>query len=337
MERHTVTLSQKEQVFSFPLPSRPRWVRLDLEGWVLKTLDFPRPFDLLKAQLAEDPDCLGRIEAAQGLAKLGTPEAFQALARALRDDRFWGVQAEIAKALGGTKAPRALSILKDVLSLKHPKARRAVVEAMGEFRDPRAAKALEPVLIRDVSYFVEAAAARALGKTRDPRALAALEAALGKSSFNEVIRAAALDGLVDLEDDRAFGLAKRWTARGLPELARLGAIRALGAMAEGRPAWQRQASECLATLLEEPGFRIRMGVLAALSTLKDERCLPAVSRLLDADVDGRIKRRARELVRSLREGKTQGEDVRKLKDDLESLSSEHRKLRDRLEKLESRR
>lgn len=332
-ETRTVTLSEKERTFVLPLPGRPRWVRLDPRGTLLKTLDFPRPYDMLAAQLAEDPDCLGRIEAAQGLAKLGTPEAFKTLAKALFRERFWGVQAEIARVLGTTKSARALDILRKAAVLKHPKARRAAAEALGEFRDPAAAKALRTLLARDASYFVEASAARALGRTRDPGALQALEAALAKPSHVDVIRSSALAGLAEIEDERAFALLMRWTRRGMPEMARLGAIRALGAIAEGRPAWQRAAVECLAALLEEPSFRLRMAVLGALGALKDERCLPAVARLMEADVDGRIKRQARTLVGALREGKTGVEATRKLREDLDAVSLEQRRLKERLDRM----
>ncbi len=336
-DRRTIEVSQKEQTFTFKLARRPRWVRLDPEDRILKTLVFPRGADLLKAQLKDDPNALGRAEAARDLAKLGTPEAFRALKQALQKDRFWGVQVETAKALGSTKSPRALSLLLEAVDLRHPKSRRAVAEALGEFRDPAAAKALQAFLRKDASYFVEASAARALGRTRDPSALPELERALSRSSHLDVLRSGCMAGLSELEDERAFALVKSWTVRGRPEHARLAAVLALGTLAEGRPRWGREALDALTSLLDEGGFRLLRTTLNALATLKDERCTAALQRLLAAPVDPRVHAMAREVLQAYREKGQAPEAVRKLREDLESLTADHRKLKDRLQALEKAR
>ena len=44
----------------------------------------------------------------------------------------------------------------------------------------------------------------------------------------------------------------------------------------------------------------------------------------------------REAISAISEGKDRGDDVRKLREEMESLQDENRKLKDRLEKLESK-
>ena len=60
---------QTEQTFYFPLEREPLVVRIDPEGWLLKTLKYERPDRMLRYQLAYDPDVLGRVEAAEELGK----------------------------------------------------------------------------------------------------------------------------------------------------------------------------------------------------------------------------------------------------------------------------
>ncbi len=90
---------QAEQSFYFPLPRRPFSVRFDQGGWLIKTLDFERPADMLRYQLAHDPDVLGRIEAAEALGRLGDPQSIAALETRLIDESFWSVRGAIADAL----------------------------------------------------------------------------------------------------------------------------------------------------------------------------------------------------------------------------------------------
>ena len=66
-----VQIEEAQQRFFFPLPRKPLAVRFDPGGWVLKTLKFELPAEMLRYQLTHDADVLGRIEAAEELGKLG--------------------------------------------------------------------------------------------------------------------------------------------------------------------------------------------------------------------------------------------------------------------------
>lgn len=333
-----IEVSEREQSFHFPLPAKPLMVRLDPGNWTLKTLDFPRPKELLVHQLQHDPDVMGRIEAAKALAKTATLEAVAALRRAVLRDRFWGVQSEAAKALGKVRSKAALDALVDGLKVRHPKARRGVVKGLGEFRDEAAADALLPVVRRDASYYVEAEAAKSLGKTRSRRAFDALKKALTKDSHNEIIRYMAFEGLAELRDERAMPICVDWTAYGRPPRAREGAALALGKLGErlgpASPA-SRQAFDRLVELLNDPSLRVRLQAVLSLQELGDAKAVPHLEAIAARDLDGRIVRRAREAARDLREGRQRSEEVRGLREDLDKLRQDNRELRDRLDRLET--
>ncbi|HKV85310.1 MAG TPA: M1 family metallopeptidase, partial [Ktedonobacterales bacterium] len=156
-----VMVEEQAQTYYFPLERRPFSVRFDQGGWLIKTLDFERPSELLRYQLRHDPDVLGRIEAAEALGKVRDQQSVEALEDALARERFWSVRAAIAEALAKSKTERALNRLLRALDesvarnqgaasggtdggtqptaaevANELKSRRAIVAALGEFRAP---------------------------------------------------------------------------------------------------------------------------------------------------------------------------------------------------------
>ena len=338
-----IQLTEREQSFYFPLPERPKMVRFDPGGWLLKTVEFKRSQEMLLHQLKHDDDILGRIDAAKELAKLATKEAVEALQQAVLHDAFWGVQAEAARGLGSVGSTAALEALLACLNVEHPRARRGVVSALGEFRDEppvhrgaRAAETLERVLDEgDPSYYVEADAAAALAKTRSPRAFAALERALEKESHNEVIRVRTFAGFGELRDERALPIAIDWTRYGRPPQARDAAAACLGKL--GHYVERKEpALDRLVELLDDPSLRTRLASVGALQELDEDRAIPALERLAARELDGRVVRRCREVIARLREGRDKGDEVKKLRTELEKMREEQRTLKDRMEKMEAR-
>lgn len=81
--------------------ARPRSIRWDKGNWILDITDFPRSTAMLQYQLVNDNDVLGRIEAVDVLAQRPADRlALDALVRATRNDRFWGVRARAVHAVG---------------------------------------------------------------------------------------------------------------------------------------------------------------------------------------------------------------------------------------------
>jgi aminopeptidase N len=331
-----VTLDAKEQTFHFPLPGRPAMVRFDPGNWVLKTLEFKPGKDLLLHQLQHDDQPMGRIFAAHALAKNGDARAVAALRISLLHDPFWGVQAEAAAALGGVRSGLALDALLEGLQVTHPKARRAVVKALGEFHDEHAATALQDVLSRgDASYFVEGQAAAALGKTKSPQAYEALLQALEKPSYLETIRAQTFAGLAELKDARAVDVAKAWSAYGKPTRARVGAITCLGRLGDAHAERRDDIVEFLGTLTADPEFRVRATLPEAFEATKVREALPHLQRLAEQELDGRIRRRARTAIESIKAGRGRSDEIASLRHDVDGLRDENRQLRDRLDRLEA--
>src|SRR5262249_4679737 len=116
-------LDAKEKRFLFPLAAIPSCVRFDAGEEVLSDLKEEKPEDWWLGQLERAPDVVGRIRAPRPLAETRAPHLIEAVAKRMREDKEWMVQAESADALGKAGGDAARDALLGALSLQHPKAR----------------------------------------------------------------------------------------------------------------------------------------------------------------------------------------------------------------------
>ncbi|HEY5145469.1 MAG TPA: HEAT repeat domain-containing protein, partial [Polyangiaceae bacterium] len=151
---------------------------------------------------------------------------------------------------------------------------------------------------------------------------------LERPSWFEVVRAGAIDGLAALRDDRALPHLLARVRYGHPQRARRAAILALPKLAG-----DRRTRETLELLLDDTDPILRIDVVRALGELGDTKARPALRERLEVDLDARVRRRIREILRDLSEPRRATDAVR---DDLEKLQTEHADLKVRLAKLEAR-
>ena len=328
-----VDVSEKEHRFHFPLGAKPTMFRFDPGNSILKTLEEDLPKDIHLQRLKEDDDVIGRIRSAQALGKLATRDCIDALKATVMTDRFWGVQSEAARALGTVKSKPAQDTLIECLAVKHPKARRAVVTALGNSKDEAVGAALAKLLAEgDESYFVEAEAGRSLGKTKAKIAFDGLVKGLERDSINDVVRSAVMDGLAELKDERGLEIAKEWCKYGRSQPVRSFAIWAVSRLGEER----KDTVEFLAEYLYDPWLRVRLRAIDALEGLGDWKAIGPLSILTDREMDGRVKRRAKEAIASIREGAKSKEEVVRLREDLDKVHEHNKTLMDRLDRLEAK-
>lgn len=333
---HTLEISDLEHVFFLPLDEEPVQVLVDPRREVLGTLEVDKPVNYWIRELASAPEARARTEAALALGKVASAKATDALASALAKDKFWATQGACAKALGQVRTSQAKRALLRNLKVRHPRARRAVVAALGEFkRDEEAGSALRQICEKgDQSYFVEGEAARSLGKLRLKDALPLLQKMLDRRSFMEAIAVGAIDGMAASLDPVAYGIVEPLTSYGRPMFIRRAAVMALAKLAE--PAQKKtEVIDRLSELLRDPIWRIELAAIEAARELGDRRMIPALESI--PFIDGRSQRAVRESIRALREEEPKAKQISSLQEEVDRLKEEGRSLKERLEALESRR
>ena len=174
------------------LKAPPRSIRWDKGNWILDITDFPRSTGMLRYQLVNDDDVLGRVEAVDVLGQRPADRlALTALIGASRNDRSWGVRSRAAATLGrwGSDAQRAAS----------PQIREVVNALLVSTRDPDSR--------------VREEAANALGGIpltgTAARDVAIRLREIARADANLIVRGAALAGDIRLEKNAAIPLAKQ--------------------------------------------------------------------------------------------------------------------------------
>lgn len=327
-EVRKIMLSEKEAALYMP-SGKPRYVCIDPHFKVMKALELQYPLESAVAML-EDGDMYCRIQAVEVLKKNGSVKAVEALGRALQD-RFWGVAVEAARALGEVGTGEAVARLVDVYHKAiHPRVRRAIVEALGNARRKEAAEFLDKIL-HDVgeSYYVRAEAARALGKARWEFAEHSLKKALEYQSHLDVIKRGAIEGLAELGTEGALGVALRHVESQLPTYVRATAVQSLAKFGP-----RKEVLDAVRRALRDDNFRVRYAALTAALELLEPRLVSDLQERAEIDLDGRVRRVAREIVEKTKRFMDRGAEYQKLREEVEKLRDEYRRLLDRIARLE---
>ncbi len=333
--RHTLALDARERTFLLPCPTAPAWVSVDADFGLLAEITLSGPVSMLAAALVGDPNIIGRIRAAKALGAEGSPAALAALTAAMRKEPSWCVRVELPDVLAATGAAPAVEALLAALADADARVRRRVVAALAAFRRDEVVAAL--VALRpDPSIHVRGEVARVLGKLRAPQARAACERLLPESSWCELLRARALEGLGATRDAEVLPTLLAWTAVERPARARAAAASALARLGDDVEVTRTAAVERLQELAEDANYRVQVSAINALGVLRDPRCLGTLTRLHRAAGDARCRRLAFDAMANVREGRTVEGAFAGLRREVEGLSEDNRKLRDRLTRLESK-
>ncbi len=323
-------VERQHETIAVPLDFEPKLVRFDPGAFLLADVTYALGVDFAAAVLRDDPNLVARIRAARELAKDGGRIAREALARCFEAEPFWGVLAEVAAAIGATRAPWARTMLIGALSHRHPKVVRAAAEALGNFRDPEAAAALIAVAANGASYFVRNAALSSLGKTRDSRAFDVLRSAAKQRTWNSAVEAGAVHGLAELADARALPIVLEALDLQQGDGLRRAATSALGRIGALLEEQRTRMVDELEQRLDDESFPVALEAIATAETLGDPRLLSALDRLATQAFDGRLRRDAMEAAIRIRKGAKVPAQVTALRDDIDELRQEQRRLQDQI-------
>lgn len=327
LQRHSRIITDKKSSLVVALEKRPDWVAVDPDYLIAAPINLNAPADLLRNLLKSGPRARSRRMAALALARRSDPPTIEALQTTLVDpEERWMVRAKAAESLGKVGGDECEAHLIAASRIEHPKVRRAVADALGNFSSEQCVTTLLG-LARDKSYLVCAAAARSLGKTRSARAYQPLVKLLDKASWSDVIRAGVLQALGHRHDDATVQLLMEWTKYGKPLRARRVALSSLGQVGKGRPVRLH-----LEEMLKDRDPHIRAAVLGALERIGDAEARGAISRLLESELDGGVRTRAKEVLKHL--GGSGRPAITELRDENSQLRQELNRLSTRLARLE---
>jgi aminopeptidase N len=336
---YTFDISEKESVLQIPIIDKKgreiEWISIDPYFKVLKTISLKAPKEMLIKQLQNGRTIIERIESARALKNDSSEEVIESLQRAVMKDGFWGVSAEAAKILGLIKSDFAYEALKKCLSssyIKHPKVKRAVVRAMGEFRKEDSLNLLESILInRDKSYFVEAEIATAIGKIKSIQSIPILRKAIEMTSFQDVIAQGAIKGLKEFRENKEIAaLLIEKTKYGYSNRIREAATFALGKFVREN----HEVFDTLKRLLTDKWLRVRINACRAFADAEDPKAIPELTWVIEHDIDHKVIRIAEECLNLIKESMNTPKEVITIREDVDKLKSKNLEMMQKVSRLE---
>lgn len=152
-----IEITQRTQRFNFKLDGQPKMIRFDKGERILKRLDFPQSQEMKSYQLMHSADAIGRIEAAEALARMvdktikgnaglgarslnannpvNNREVIVALRQALTNDSYYGVRIAAAKTLAHFSSAEAKEALMAALADNDSRVRRAALTSLATLSD----------------------------------------------------------------------------------------------------------------------------------------------------------------------------------------------------------
>jgi aminopeptidase N len=335
---YTFDISERENVFQIPMHNQKgrkiEWISIDPYFKVLKTISLKAPKEMLINQLHDGRTVIERIESARALKNESSEDVIESLQKTVMEDNFWGVSVEAAKTLGLIKSDSAYEALKKCLSsyVKHPKVRRAIVRAIGEFGKENSLNMLKSMLInRDKSYFVEAEIATAIGKIKNLQSIPILKKAIEMTSFQDVIAQGAIKGLKEFNENREIAALLIEKSRyGHSNRIREAATFALGKFVREN----HEVFDHLKKLLTDKWLRVRINACRAFADAEDPKAISELTWVIEHDIDHKVTRIAEECLNLIKESMKASKEFTTIREDVDKLKSKNLEMMQKVSRLE---
>ncbi len=297
----TVSVSQRNTTAMFALDAPPIGVSIDPRLAVAANITIHQPPAAWIALLRDAPTIPARIQAARAVGAdpaINAREALLSLARETTANpaaRVAGV-----RALAARRDAESIAALCNE-SISDPDTRLAIIEAAGSLAgDTRVSDADRARLTSIVSTSARgdtlprsrAAALRALGSLRTPQAFEILSGAIDIDSDGDAIRAAAIDALHALGNDRALPVLARVALPGQSFRARVRAIHAIADLSRH----DSRGIAILRSVLHDRSRPVWLAAGEALASLGDPEAISDLRVLADSRRDPGDRARIREWI-----------------------------------------
>lgn len=316
-----VHVDQRSTQVVVPAKAAPRFVLIDPGFHLLAEIAVDQDRQAWLAQLAEAPQGIDRLRAAEWLAEHGSGPSVLALRRAVEADPLHAVRTAAAAALGKIGDAAAQQALIELWRIEQdrlaadksdPRVRRALLEGFARAKAPLGKSEYELVeraLRDDPIDHVRAAGATAMarfdhdqGKLHG-KAIKQLRKALEQRSHHELVEEAAARSLGRIGEPKQLDDLLELIEPARPTYLRIAAIDGLLVLRTreallGDDA-RVQVAKALAALARDPNMRIRRAVIDDLAELELPDARERLIEVIDDELDGRVRTLAEDELRSL--------------------------------------
>ncbi len=296
-ERFPIRLTEREQSFTFPLATPPRYVLMDAGNRLLAEIHVDQPASAWVGQLTRSEAPVHRLRAARALRDFRThPDLLLGLRSAFAREPEARVRAALIRTMA--ELPPSSSVkraLLRALSDEAPDVRRAALIGLTAYpEDPEVAESAFALANTDPSARVQAASVQTLVRIGTPNALAVVRSALVTPSPRDEIRRTALAMLpaLDLPPGEAVPLALTYSSETQSARVREAAVSLLAHLAPR----QRRARLRLFRLLADPHPGVRRAALEAVAEMDTPEARKALESRLSEEAEPLLARRLRRIL-----------------------------------------
>lgn len=371
---HQVDVKEKNEDFYIHLDSAPDLVRVDPEFELLAKINLTLPTPLLNAQLRDKTDMIGRLLAAEQLAGRDDEKSLSNLKHVLTSDPFWGVRARAAESLRKTHSDEALQILveslemkaasgkgaasttpsqasSDSLAIADPRAREAVIRAIGKFYNPIALRALLKVLSTEKNPALLATAIGGLAPYHNAEAKEMLLKYLNSDSYKNRLADAAIATMRDQDDPTYIeplqaAIAKRdsgsdstqskFTSHGLAAALETLGFLTRNEMDKNNKDQKNEVREFICSYLNHKRVPVQVGAIQALGALEDWKSIALLETFSTSASDTPQRSAAEHAIGRIYKSGKPTDNLSGLRDEILELKSSQRKMKKEFEDLQKR-
>ena len=330
-----IKLSEAKHIFVIPMEAAPEQVRFDPGSKILHKLTFNPGDPMLRKQLREAKDVIGRILAAHELAKSGKRANIQAVVDAYAGEPFWGARIEFAKALSKAASETAIAGLAQIVAQEGDAAVLPyVMEAAAEYRDLRIRDAVAGRLSGDLAPYARQKAFQAMGAQRKEADWDVLLQGSQESGYHGIAQSGAFRALAASRRPEATGILLDQVDYGKQSNRVRPAIAGgLGDIGKGLEKAERErVVETLQDLLRDPQMKVQYSAVFGLLEMQAAEAIPALWAYSNGQSE-QFKVLIEKFI-SLLKGQDKS-DGSALKKQVEELNKKVRVLADQLQRLEA--
>jgi aminopeptidase N len=330
-----VMLSQATETFQVPLPAAPEIVRLDPDLTVLAKVRLDLPLPMIRAQLADREDVVGRLLAVEVLSGQKDHEAVEQLRGVLNEDAFYGVRIEASRGLRTIHSEEALEALLASRAQTDARVRRQVIEDVGGFYRETAYQALRETLEREKNPGIQAVALEGLSGFGKPEIRDLLVRYLGSTSYHNSLAAAAIRGCRQ-QDDPALvqplleNLRQR--EKDYRTDAFINGLEVLAYLARNDEL-KDAVRDFLLAQLQHKKRAVPPAAIRALGQLGDERAVGPLGKYLTGQKPSPERDAAQSAIAELRATRKPVDDFKNLRNEVLDLQKNDRDLRQQLDEV----
>jgi len=282
---------------------------------------------------------IGRLLAVEALGKRRDKESVAKLKRALNEDAFYGVRVEAARTLRSMHNEEALDALLASTDQPDARARQEVMSGISGFFHEKAYAAKSAHLGIEKNPDIQAEAIEGLGAYPNPEVRETLLRFLNSTSYRDSLAVAAIRAMRTANDPGYIEpLRQNLKERGPRYTSRAFAtgLDALALLARGREEHVNGVREFLVGYVNDLRRPVRMGALAALGTLEDQRAVPVLNKFTQYPSGSSEQRVATNALRRILTSQRTVEGLGELRTTVLELQKENTKLQEEFKALQKK-